>query len=269
MGFHAPHPLGILILNSDHEIHAASYCTTLSLGWRSASALRSEFEIREGHDFSRAAKRKKKCGLQPLGTRLRNPATDACATVKSGAPAPRKLRLKEPAFLEQHRECLDVTDMTEAKCNAYSGRASCPSPLTVAESARISILNRNSASKMVRSSWNRQSNWTNGASLWQYPALWISVSHSNKVTGKSACEIMNRTGHKSEESANPRGIDMIKTSQTELDNLDRFMATMARVLGIPRKKLNKFMFRGQTQPSFERKSTAGPRSNRRSSLAVK
>jgi hypothetical protein len=80
---------------------------------------------------------------------------------------------------------------------------------------------------------------------------------------------MNETKGKNEESANPRGIDMMKTSRTESVNLDRFMETMARVLGIPRKKLDKLMFQGQAHPTFRRHSTAQRSRSRSSSLAVK
>ncbi len=80
---------------------------------------------------------------------------------------------------------------------------------------------------------------------------------------------MNDARDKDEESAEPRGIDMTKTSRIESVNLDRFMETMARVLGIPRKKLDKLMFEGQPRPSFKSRSTARRGTNRPSSLAVK
>lgn len=84
------------------------------------------------------------------------------------------------------------------------------------------------------------------------------------------CRIMNQTEDKSEESANPRGIDMMKTSrQTESANLNHFMESMARVFGMSRKKLDKLMFQGQAHSGLPSRSTARRRNDRSSSLAVK
>lgn len=60
---------------------------------------------------------------------------------------------------------------------------------------------------------------------------------------------------------------MTKRSRFELKKLDHFMGTMARVLGIPRKRLDKFMFQGQTPPDFRARSTV--RRSRSTSLAGK
>jgi hypothetical protein len=81
---------------------------------------------------------------------------------------------------------------------------------------------------------------------------------------------MNRTADKNEGNRTRRGgIDMSKTARIELENLDRFMGAMARVLGIPRKRLDKFMFQGQTTPSFQKRSTGRRSSSRPSNLPVK
>lgn len=61
---------------------------------------------------------------------------------------------------------------------------------------------------------------------------------------------------------------MTKTSRIESRNLNRFMEAMARVLGIPRKRVEKFMFQGQTIPNSKNRAPVRGRS-RSSSLAAK
>ena len=82
---------------------------------------------------------------------------------------------------------------------------------------------------------------------------------------------MNRVADKNGENVRRRRgrIDMIKTSRIQLDNFDHFMAAMARVLGIPRKKLEKFMFLEQVQHPRPRSTGQQRSANRPSSLAVK
>jgi len=75
---------------------------------------------------------------------------------------------------------------------------------------------------------------------------------------------MNHVADKNEGNERPRrgGIDMTKTSRVELDNLDRFMAAMARVLGIRRKTLEKFMLLEQTPLRQSRLIVQRRRANR-------
>jgi hypothetical protein len=60
----------------------------------------------------------------------------------------------------------------------------------------------------------------------------------------------------------------MKTSQIESKKLDDFMRTMARVLGIPRRRLYKLMFQGQEPPSLQVRSKVR-RSSRSTTLSSK
>jgi hypothetical protein len=62
---------------------------------------------------------------------------------------------------------------------------------------------------------------------------------------------------------------MTKTSAIQTENLDRFLQTMSRVLGVSRRRIDKIMFQGQTPPRFKGRSTARRGSIRSSSLLVK
>ena len=45
---------------------------------------------------------------------------------------------------------------------------------------------------------------------------------------------------------------MAKTAQVDLANFDRFMQAMARMIGVPRKRLDRIMFQGREVPRIER-----------------
>lgn len=53
------------------------------------------------------------------------------------------------------------------------------------------------------------------------------------------------------------GIDMAKT---DLENFDRFMQAMARMIGVSRKRLDRIMFQGREVPSVRRNRPGGRRS---------
>ena len=114
VGFHAPHPLGIQIFNSDHEIHAASYRTARhskpapSPMRNLLSDRRCSSKTREGHAslpassaFGRRSASALRLtmvstwGFSPRGAIHPQPPAQPW---KSGASAPRKLRLNERAF---------------------------------------------------------------------------------------------------------------------------------------------------------------------------
>jgi len=65
-----------------------------------------------------------------------------------------------------------------------------------------------------------------------------------------------------------RGNDMTKTSPIGLENFDRFMEAMARLLGISRKKLDRIMFQGKRTPHSQQHESV-PRSRTSSNLAIK
>jgi hypothetical protein len=45
---------------------------------------------------------------------------------------------------------------------------------------------------------------------------------------------------------------MTKTSRVDLENFDRFMRAMARMIGVSRKKLDRIMFQGRDVPRIGR-----------------
>ena len=59
---------------------------------------------------------------------------------------------------------------------------------------------------------------------------------------------------------------MARTATSKSESLDRFMQAMARVFGIPRKKLEKVMFPGMQRPVRSRRATAY---RKRSKLAAR
>lgn len=54
-------------------------------------------------------------------------------------------------------------------------------------------------------------------------------------------------------------IPMTKTSAMRSQNLDHFLESMSRVLGIPRKRLDKILFQGQERPARRQAHATGRR----------
>jgi hypothetical protein len=83
---------------------------------------------------------------------------------------------------------------------------------------------------------------------------------------------MNHAGDKNEgnETLLPRrrNRDMTKRSVRDLENFDRFMRAMARMIGVPRKRLDRMMFQGRDVPHIQR-SQPSQRNRVSSRIAVK
>lgn len=62
---------------------------------------------------------------------------------------------------------------------------------------------------------------------------------------------------------------MTKRSAIQSENLDRFIRVMSRVLGIPRRKLDKMMFRGLERPPGSHRRSIAPRNSQSSKLSLK
>jgi hypothetical protein len=50
---------------------------------------------------------------------------------------------------------------------------------------------------------------------------------------------------------------MTKTAAIDLENFDRFMQAMARMIGVSRKRLDRIMFQGRAVPRIERQRSGG------------
>ncbi len=85
-------------LRSDSRSGRARLQSCRAFGWRSASALRSEFEVGKGTTSVVPLSKAKMRASAPEGRCPEIPPHAPAQPWKSGASAPRKLRLKEPAF---------------------------------------------------------------------------------------------------------------------------------------------------------------------------